>query len=58
MAKPNIIKKNLRSFDGFAFDADSDEYKKKLETAQKLDIAKLKIVCDGLDLDKKGTTIK
>lgn len=49
-----MIKKNLRKFEGFEFDAESDEYKKRLEAAQKVDIAKLKALCDGLDIDKKG----
>lgn len=48
------MKKNLRKFEGFEFDGDSDEYKKKLEATQKMDLAKLKAVCDGLLLEKKG----
>lgn len=55
VAKPaHTLKKNLRKFEGFEFDADSDDYKKKLESVQKVDLAKLKAVCDGLSLDKKG----
>lgn len=49
-----MLRKNLRKFDGFEFAVDSDEYKKRLEAAQKVDIAKLKALCEGLDIDKKG----
>lgn len=57
VAKPNMIKNKLRKFSGFEFDADSDEYNEKLEFVQKIDIAKLKGVCEGLTLDKKGKTL-
>lgn len=50
-----MLKKNLRQFAGFEFEKDSNEYKKKLEAAQKNDITKLKAVCEGLQLDKKGS---
>lgn len=50
-----MLKKNLRQFAGFEFEKDSAEYKKKLEAVQKNDIAKLKSVCEGLQLDKKGS---
>jgi hypothetical protein len=53
--KTNTIKKNLRKFIGFEFDADSDDYKKRLEATQKIDINKLKVTCDILKLDNKGT---
>lgn len=52
--KTNTLKKSLRQFDGFEFDADSSEYKKKLEQLQKVELAKLKGVCEGLQLEKKG----
>lgn len=48
------MKKNLRSFEGFDFDVGSSDYKKRLESTQKLELAKLKAVCEGLQLDKKG----
>lgn len=51
-----MIKNKLRKFSGFEFDADSDEYSTKLEAVQKIDVAKLKAVCEGLTLDKKGMT--
>lgn len=53
--KTNLLKKNLRQFSGFDFDKDSDEFIKKIEAAQKFDLTKLKGVCDGLQLDKKGS---
>lgn len=49
-----MIKNKLRKFSGFDFDAESDEYNTKLEAVQKIDVAKLKGVCEGLTLDKKG----
>lgn len=52
-----MIKNKLRKFSGFEFDADSDEYTAKLETVQKIDVAKLKGVCEGLTLDKKGKNL-
>lgn len=52
-----MIKNKLRKFSGFDFDADSDEYKTKLEAVQKIDVAKLKGVSEGLTLDKKGKTL-
>lgn len=52
-----MIKNKLRKFSGFEFDADSDEYNARLEIVQKIDVAKLKVVCDGLTLDKKGKNI-
>lgn len=52
-----MIKNKLRKFSGFEFDADSDEYTARLEIVQKIDVAKLKGVCDGLTLDKKGKDI-
>lgn len=49
-----MVKKNLRQFDGFDFEIGSSEYKKRIESTQKLELAKLKAVCEGLQLDKKG----
>lgn len=54
LGKAPTIKKNLRKFDGFEFESSSDEYKKKVEAAQKVDVAKLKAICDAFDIDKKG----
>ncbi|XP_023265201.1 protein DEK-like, partial [Seriola lalandi dorsalis] len=52
------IKKNLRLFNGFPFDAASEQYRKKREKLLKssnFTNAKLKVVCGVLDLEKKGT---
>ncbi|XP_036930233.1 protein DEK [Acanthopagrus latus] len=52
------IKKNLRLFNGFPFDADSEQYTKKREKLLKssnFTNTKLKVVCGVLDLEKKGT---
>ncbi|XP_026173680.1 protein DEK isoform X2 [Mastacembelus armatus] len=56
--KMATIKKNLRLFNGFAFDADSEQYTKKRERLLKnshFTNTKLKVVCGVLDLEKKGT---
>lgn len=50
-----VVKKNLRKFDGFGFERDSDEFQEKLDAAGRLDIGRLKALCDGLGLAKKGT---
>lgn len=55
--KVATIKKNLRLFNGFGFDADSEQYIKKREKLLKnsnFTNPKLKVVCDVLDLEKKG----
>ncbi len=57
VAAANIIKDKLRRFDGFEFDADSDEYKTKLESVGKKGMAKLKGVCEGLTLDIEGKSL-
>ncbi|TNN02010.1 hypothetical protein fugu_009497 [Takifugu bimaculatus] len=52
------IKKNLRLFNGFPFDGDSEEYSRKREKLLKnsnFTNSKLKVVCGVLDLEKKGT---
>ncbi|XP_055313683.1 protein DEK isoform X1 [Sitodiplosis mosellana] len=54
VGKTNVLKKNLRSFDGFDFEVGSSDFKKRLELTQKIELAKLKAVCEGLQLDKKG----
>lgn len=53
--KTNMIKKNLRKFCGFEFDIKSEDYKKRVDATQKVDINKLKTTCEILNLDKKGT---
>ncbi|MEQ2218496.1 hypothetical protein XENOCAPTIV_003967 [Xenoophorus captivus] len=52
------VKKNLRLFNGFPFDADSSEFTKKREKMLRnsnLNNTKLKLICTVLDLEKKGT---
>lgn len=56
--KMTTLKKNLRLFNGFPFDADSEQYTKKREKLLKnshFTNTKLKAVCGVLDLEKKGT---
>lgn len=56
--KMSTIKKNLRQFNGFAFDMDSEQYTKKRDKLLKnshFTKIKLKGVCGVLDLEKKGT---
>lgn len=52
--KTALIKKNIRKFNGFEFKKDSEEYKKKLGALDKFEVKQLKIVCEMLDLEKKG----
>uniref|UniRef100_A0A8C4DPP1 DEK proto-oncogene n=1 Tax=Dicentrarchus labrax TaxID=13489 RepID=A0A8C4DPP1_DICLA len=52
------LKKNLRLFNGFPFDADSEQYAKKREKLLKnshFTNPILRFVCGVLDLEKKGT---
>ncbi|KAJ0000617.1 hypothetical protein NQD34_012459 [Periophthalmus magnuspinnatus] len=54
--KLSLIKKNLRQFNGFPFNADSEQFTKKRDKLQKnFTNTKLKFVCEVLDLEKKGT---
>ncbi|KAI3361168.1 hypothetical protein L3Q82_012912 [Scortum barcoo] len=56
--KMATLKKNLRLFNGFPFDANSEQYTKKREKLLKnsnFTNTKLKVVCGVLDLEKKGT---
>nr|XP_020512867.1 protein DEK-like [Labrus bergylta] len=56
--KMATMKKSLRLFNGFPFDADSELYAKKREKLLKnshFTNTKLKVVCGVLDLEKKGT---
>ncbi|XP_035991523.1 protein DEK isoform X1 [Fundulus heteroclitus] len=56
--KSASVKKNLRLFNGFPFEAGSPEFTKKRTKMLKsynLTNAKLKLVCTVLDLEKKGT---
>nr|CAI5824446.1 unnamed protein product [Callosobruchus analis] len=53
--KSTLVKKNIRKFNGFNFDKESEEYQKKIGSAQKLDTKQLKSICEMLDLQKSGT---
>uniref|UniRef100_A0A8P4K799 DEK proto-oncogene n=1 Tax=Dicentrarchus labrax TaxID=13489 RepID=A0A8P4K799_DICLA len=56
--KMATLKKNLRLFNGFPFDADSEQYAKKREKLLKnshFTNPILRFVCGVLDLEKKGT---
>lgn len=52
--KTNMVKKNIRKFNGFDFEKGTDEYNKKLSIIQKLEIKQLKSICEMLDLQKSG----
>ncbi|XP_034465842.1 protein DEK-like [Hippoglossus hippoglossus] len=57
LGKIATIKKNLRLFNGFGFDGDSEQYIKKrdkLRTNSNFNNKKLKVVCGVLDLKKNG----
>ncbi|XP_072317387.1 protein DEK [Eucyclogobius newberryi] len=54
--KSSLIKKNIRQFNGFPFDSDSEQFTKKRDKLQKnFTNTKLKLMCEVLDLEKKGT---
>lgn len=54
MGKAHDIKKHLRLFNGFPFDADSKEYEKKLKSIDNATTDDLKITCGILGLGKSG----
>lgn len=49
------VKKNIRQFSGFPFEADSQPYLKKKERMKKFTNAVLKNMCYVLDLERSGT---
>ncbi|XP_036071685.1 uncharacterized protein LOC112136592 isoform X2 [Oryzias melastigma] len=54
----STMKRNLRLFNGFPFQADSEQFHRKRDKLLKsssLSNSKLKLVCTVLDLEKKGT---
>lgn len=53
--KSTMIKKNIKKFNGFDFNKDSEEYERKLSFIQKFEVKQLKSICEMLDLEKKGT---
>lgn len=54
-AKPMVLRRNLRKFDGFEFGADSDAYRKRVSATEKLDVKKLGQLAEILALEKKGS---
>lgn len=50
-----FVKKNLRKFNGFDFDNKSEEYTRRLEAAKKVELSKLSLIADVLNLNDKGT---
>ncbi|KAK9961280.1 hypothetical protein ABG768_009076 [Culter alburnus] len=51
----SLLRKNLRLFNGFPFEIDSDLYIKKMEKIKKLQKGLLKTICQTLDLERSGT---
>ncbi|KAI5106446.1 protein DEK, partial [Silurus meridionalis] len=49
------LRKNLRLFNGFSFEIESDSYNKKKEKLQKLPKIQLRTICQILDLEISGT---
>nr|XP_023652275.1 protein DEK [Paramormyrops kingsleyae]XP_023652276.1 protein DEK [Paramormyrops kingsleyae] len=49
------LKKNIRQFSGFSFEASSDPYNKKRDVIKRLTLAGLKNICTILDLETSGT---
>ncbi|XP_066249759.1 protein DEK-like isoform X2 [Euwallacea similis] len=49
------FKKNIRKFNGFPFNKDSDDYTKKVDSLKKNEVKVLKTICEILDLSKTGT---
>ncbi|XP_046887981.1 protein DEK [Hypomesus transpacificus] len=49
------MRKNMRLFNGFLFDVDSDLYAKKQKMLLKLTNTKLRTICKVLDLERGGT---
>lgn len=54
----NLIKKNIGQFNGFAFDAGTEQCKKKEEMLKKFKKSDLKNICGVLDLEKSGTNVE
>lgn len=53
--KASMIKKNIRLFNGFTFDAESEQFNKKRDKLTKNTKSKLMVMCGVLDLEKKGS---
>jgi len=52
--KTTIVKRNIRQFSGFTFSKSSTEFNKKKEKLTKFTSPLLKMVCEVLDLERKG----
>ena len=50
------VKRHIREFCGFDFKPDSEQFEKRKELLHKHHLPELKILCEILDLDKKGGT--
>lgn len=53
--KQKEVKKILKTFNGFEFDRESDEFDKKTEFLHNLTVSALKQLCELLDLERIGT---
>ncbi|XP_073487236.1 protein DEK [Aquarana catesbeiana] len=53
-----LVKKNIGQFNGFAFDAGSEQYKKKEDMLKKFKKSDLKNICGVLDLEKSGANVE
>ncbi|XP_072267732.1 protein DEK isoform X2 [Pyxicephalus adspersus] len=54
----NLVKKNIGQFNGFSFEAGSEQYKKKEDMLKKFKKSDLKNICGILDLEKSGTNVE
>ncbi|CAI9586769.1 unnamed protein product [Staurois parvus] len=52
------VKRNIGQFNGFAFDAGSEQYKKKEDLLKKFKKSDLKNICGILDLEKSGANVE
>lgn len=48
------VKRNIRNFNGYDFEKDSKDYKKKLELVDRFTVDSIKRLCEILDIEKKG----
>ncbi|KAM5157930.1 protein DEK [Mantella aurantiaca] len=54
----NLVKKNIGQFNGFSFEAGSDQHKKKEDMLKKFKKSDLKNICGILDLEKSGANVE
>lgn len=55
LCRTNLIKRNIKKFKGYEYEKDSAEYKEKVEETQKFEPKQLRMLCEMLDLDKRGS---